>query len=192
MSEALELGRMSYDDYLALEGRSETKHEYVNGRVYAMAGGTLEHSRIAANVTKLLGNLLTSKPCVVFTSDARIRIEATGRSTYPDVSVVYGRRERAQDDPEAITNPTVLVEVLSDSTEAGDRGDKFAHYRRIPSLQEYVLVSQNTRPIEVFRRREASWVLTEAGGGESVKLDSLGIALPVDEVYFDPVPDAAR
>lgn len=191
MSEALDLGRMSYDDYLALERRSETKHEYVNGRVHAMAGGTSEHGRLAMNAGGLLLQLLRGKPRVVLSSDVRIRIEATGRSTYPDLSVVCGRREHAKDDPDAITNPTLIVEVLSDSTEKSDRGDKFAHYRRLPSLQEYVLVAQGARRIEVFRRRGAAWEMREFREGELARLESIEGALAVDEVYFDPAPPAA-
>jgi Uma2 family endonuclease len=188
VAEARQLGRMTYAEYLALERGSEVKHEYVNGQVYAMAGGTPDHGRLAMNVGRLLGAALAGKPCAVFSSDVRVRIESTGRSTYPDLTVVCGRLARAGDDADAIVNPIVLVEVLSDSTEASDRGDKFAHYRRLPSLREYVLVSQTTPRIEVFRRREGGdWVLSEAGPGEAARLESIDVALPVDEVYHDPL-----
>jgi len=179
---------MTYAEYLAAERTNESKHEYVNGRVYAMAGGTPEHGRLAASVTRILGNALAGKPCVTFNSDVRVRIRATGRSTYPDVSVVCGALERAPDDPDAIVNPVVIVEVLSDSTEAGDRGDKFAHYRRLPALKEYVLVSQSSARIEVYSRSlDGGWILREANRGESVRLESIGVSLPVDEVYRDPL-----
>ena len=116
---------------------------------------------------------------------------ATRMSTYPDVSVVCGRLERDPDSATAVTNPTVLVEVLSDSTEAYDRGEKFAHYRRIPSLREYVLVAQDPPLIEVFRKNEAGqWVLVaEAGPGQQAVLESIGCALGVDEAYADPLAE---
>ena len=188
VTEAKHLGRMTYAEYLTLERASEVKHEYVNGEVYAMAGGTPDHGRLAMNVGGILRAALVGKPCAVFNSDVRVRIEATGRSTYPDPSVVCGRLARAEDDADAIVNPILLVEVLSDSTEAADRGEKFAHYRRLPSLREYVLVSQNTQRLEVFRRREGGgWVLSEASRGETVRLESIDVTLPVDEVYHDPL-----
>lgn len=187
MVEVARAPRLSYSEYLAMERTSETKHEYVNGAVYAMAGGTTEHGRLAMSLGRLLGNALDGRRCVTFSSDVRVRISATGRSTYPDLSVVCGGLERAPDDPDAITNPTVIVEVLSDSTEGSDRGDKFAHYRRLPSLQQYVLVSQTAPRIEVFTRQGEAWVLTEATAGETLRLASLDIALAVDEVYRDPL-----
>jgi Uma2 family endonuclease len=179
---------MTYAEYLDLERASEVKHEYLRGEVFAMAGGTPEHSRLAANVIRELGSALRDRPCIVFTSDARIRIVATDRATYPDVSVVCDRIEPAADDPDAITNPVVIVEVLSDATEADDRGEKFAHYRRLPSLREYVLVSQRAARIEVYRRQpDQRWMLGEAGAGQTVALESLGVAVAVDEVYRDPL-----
>ena len=120
-------------------------------------------------------------------SDARVRVLATGLTTYPDVTVVCGSMEGAPEDPEAVANPVLLVEVLSDSTEAYDRGAKAAHFRRIPSLQEYVFVSQGETRIEVFRRTGATrWELTEGRGGERVELASLGVSLEVGAVFQDP------
>lgn len=187
MSQPVSRMRLSYAEYLAFERASELKHEYLRGEVFAMAGGTPEHSRLAANVIRELGTALRGRPCAVFTSDARVRIEETDRATYPDVTVVCGRLEHATDDPDAITNPVVIVEVLSDATEADDRGEKFAHYRRVGSLREYVLVSQRARRIEVYRRRDARWVLDEAGAGQTLRLESIEAALAVDEVYRDPL-----
>lgn len=178
---------MTYAEYLAFERTAETKHEYVNGEVYAMSGGTPEHARLAANLIRQLGNALASRPCAVFTSDARVYVRATGRSTYPDLSVVCGPIERDPKDPDAITNPTVVVEVLSPTSEASDRGDKFAHYRRMPSLQEYVLVGQDAQRIEVFRRAGEGWMYFEAGPGARVELTSLGVGIDVDAVYRDPL-----
>lgn len=183
---------VTYAEYLEMEAESPTRHEWLNGVVYDMAGGTPDHAGLTATVIALLVQKLTGKRCRVFTADLKIRVLATGLGTYPDVSVVCGRTEY---DPEskgmAVTNPTVLVEVLSDSTEAYDRGEKFAHYRRIPSLREYVLVGQNTPRIEVFRKNEAGqWVLVaEVGAGEAATLESIGCTLPVDQVYANPLAE---
>src|SRR5690606_11326444 len=120
---------ISYADYLAMERESGLKHEYLDGVVRAMAGGSVEHSRLASRFVRLLDAALRDRPCEAFSSDGKIRIDASNRSTYPDLSVVCGR-ERSEQDPEAIANPVVIVEVLSESTEAYDRGEKFRHYRR--------------------------------------------------------------
>ena len=187
MSRLVPLPRMTYAQYLELERTSEVKHEYLRGEIFAMAGGSPEHARLAANVIGDLRAALRGRPCAVFTSDARVRIEVTDRATYPDVTVVCGRLEHAPDDPDSITNPVVIVEVLSDATEADDRGEKFAHYRRLASLREYLLVSQRARRLEVYRRRDDRWVLDEAGAGETLHLDSIDVALAVDEIYRDPL-----
>ncbi len=176
----------SYPDYLVQERTSAQKHEYLRGDVWAMAGGTAEHGRLAMSIGRVLGNRLQGKPCVVFSSDVRIRVEATDRSTYPDVSVVCGAEQHASDDPDAVTNPVVLVEVLSPNTERSDRGEKFGHYQRLRSLQEYVLVSQDSQRIEVFRRQGDSWLLTIHEQGATVRLTSIDVSMTVDEVYFDP------
>lgn len=177
--------RMTYAEYLAAEVVSEVRHEFLNGEVWAMAGGTPQHGALAVSVTLALGAALRGKPCRGYSSDVRVRIPQTGLSTYPDLSVVCGELETAPDDKDAITNPIVLVEVLSDSTEAYDRGAKWAHYRRIPSLREYVLVSQGEPRVEVFRRIEetARWELLEARPGETIELASLGVHLDVAAVY---------
>jgi Uma2 family endonuclease len=175
---------MTYAEYLAAEAVAEVRHEYLNGEVWAMAGGTPEHGALAVSMTLALGAALQGKPCRGYSSDVRVRIPDTGLSTYPDLSVVCGQLETAPDDKDAITNPIVVVEVLSDSTEAYDRGAKWAHYRRIPSLREYVLVSQAEPRIEVFRRIEAGrWELLEARPGETMELASLGVQLDVAAVY---------
>lgn len=179
--------RISYADYLDHERASATKHEYVGGMILAMAGGSPEHARLAGSLARLLGNAIEGRPCAVFSSDLRVRITETNRATYPDLTVVCGHRQTAPDDGDAIVNPTILVEVLSDSTEADDRGEKFAHYRRLSSLQEYVLVAQKAQRIEVFRREGERWVLTEHGPGTVVELPSIGARLSVDEIYRDPL-----
>ena len=183
---------MTHAEYLAAEAASEVRHEFLNGEVWAMAGGTPEHAALAAALIAELGAALRGKPCRVYTSDLRVRILATGLSTYPDVSVVSGSLEMAPEDPEAITNPVLVAEVLSDATEAYDRGAKAAHYRRLISLQEYVLVSQSEPLVEVYRRTEAGrWELLEGRPGDRVELRSLGISLDIAAVYANPLASRA-
>lgn len=177
---------LTYAEYLAQESKSELKHEFLRGDVWAMSGGTPEHGRLAVRAGSLLTSALQKRPCVVYSSDVRVRVQATDRSTYPDLSVVCGKDEHASDDPDAITNPIVIVEVLSPSTERSDRGEKFAHYQRLSSLQEYVLVAQDTARVEVFRRQGPSWLLTIFEAGASVTLTSIGATFSVDELYADP------
>ncbi|APR82436.1 Hypothetical protein A7982_07785 [Minicystis rosea] len=184
--------KLTFAEYLALERAGDTKHELVNGEIFAMAGGTPEHARLTMRVGAALLTQLSGRPCEAYSSDLLIRVLATGLATYPDVSVVCGRLETDPEDANVVTNPIVLVEVLSDSTEAYDRGEKFAHYRRIPSLREYVLVSQHEPRIEVFRRNDdRSWTLYEAHAGERAKLASIGCELAVDEIYANPLAGAA-
>lgn len=177
---------LTYAEYLAQESKSELKHEFLRGDVWAMSGGSPEHSRLAVRACVVLTAALQKRPCVVYNSDLRIRIQETDRSTYPDLSVVCGKEQHASDDPEAIINPVVIVEVLSPSTERSDRGEKFAHYQRLASLQEYVLIAQDSRRIEVFRRQGSSWLLTIFETGTSVTLTSIEATLSVDELYADP------
>ncbi len=191
--------RATYADYLAFEEASEQKHEYVDGVIYAITGGisdhalrtdpgrTPAHARLAMSVGRLLGNALADKPCAVFSADARVRVVATGRSTYPDVSVVCTRVEPAPDDPLAITNPILLVEVLSPTTEASDRGDKWHHYQRIPSLQEYVLVGQEPQQVEVYRREGEVWTYRSYDENAQIELASLGVTLDLPALYRDPL-----
>jgi Uma2 family endonuclease len=191
MAQAEPITRMSYAEYLEREARSEARHEFLGGDVYAMAGGTPEHGALAIAFASELRAALRGKPCRVFSSDVRVSVPATGLSTYPDLSVVCGRLETHPEDPNAVTNPIVLIEVLSDSTEAHDRGAKAAHYRKLTSLREYVMVSQHEPRIEIMRRSERGvWELHGAGAGESIELASLGVRLSVDAVYEDPLAPA--
>lgn len=179
---------MSYAEYVAAEVGAEVKHEYLRGEVWAMAGGTPEHGALTASVITLLGSASRGKPCRIFSSDVRVRVQATDLATYPDVSVVCGRLELAPEDDRAIINPVLLVEVLSDSTEAYDRGEKAAHYRRISSLREYLLVSQHEPRLELFRRGQGeSWELFEAGPGKSLTLASVDAIVATDDVYRNPL-----
>jgi Uma2 family endonuclease len=174
----------TFADYLALERDSEIKHEFDAGEILAMSGGTARHSAVAARIVTALENTRGPR-CIVFQSDMRVRITATGRATYPDVSMVCGAIEYDPDDAAGttITNPVLLVEVLSVTTEKGDRGNKWMHYQRIPSLQEYVLVSQDPR-IEIFRRMPSgTWEYLVAHEG-IMKLDS-GPTLDLSMLYAD-------
>ncbi|MBK8251460.1 MAG: Uma2 family endonuclease [Polyangiaceae bacterium] len=194
MGFALQEPYVSYAEYLALEEESPTKHEWFDGEIFDMSGSTPPHSRLATAVASSLTLQLKGKRCSVFNSDLRVRIGQTGLATYPDVSVVCTKLEVDAEDANAATNPTLLVEVLSDSSEAYDRGKKFGHYRRIPSLQEYVLISQHTPLIEVFRKNESGrWeLMSEARSGETAPLESVGAVLNVDEVYTDPLAEPAQ
>ncbi|MCU0424948.1 MAG: Uma2 family endonuclease [Candidatus Kapabacteria bacterium] len=171
------------EEYLEREEKAEYKSEYYKGEIFAMAGGTPPHSAISANVLYALMERLRKK-CRVFNNDMRIHIPVPEYFTYPDISVVCGKREYFDD--KALMNPILIVEVLSDSTEGYDRGTKFRFYDRISSLQEYVLVSQKERVVEVFRRNEQQrWELFMFTDNDDVELASVGCTLTMDEIYED-------
>lgn len=184
MSEAASQVRVSYAEYLRQEQLELHKHQWIDGEVFAMVGGTPEHARLQARLIRLIGNAIDGGPCEVFTTDLRIRSRATNMATYADITVVCGPLERDLEDHDAVTNPKLVIEVLSPTTERFDRGDKALHYRRIASVREYVLVAQDAARIEVFRRSEdGSWRFFEAGPGESVRFESIGCTIAVDDVY---------
>ena len=177
-------GKLSPEEYLAFERSSEQRHEYADGEIFAMSGGTFEHALIAGHILRDLGSALIDRGCSVLTSDMRIHIAATGRYVYPDSSVVCGQPQFLDKERDTLLNPQVIVEVLSDSTEGYDRGDKFDQYRTIPTFRTYVLASQKTPRIEVFSRQpDNSWVLRVYGPGEQAALPGLDVALDVDRVY---------
>jgi Uma2 family endonuclease len=179
--------RATYAEYVAIANDSEVRYEYISGEIVAMAGGTVAHARLISRISSALDRALEGKPCIVLPSDMRVRIRAADRATYPDLFVVCGQPEQDTDDDHAVVNPTVIVEVLSDSSADSDRTDKFAAYRRLTSLREYVLVAQRERRIEVYRRDGRRWILDEYGAGDRLPLESLGVELVVDEVYVDRV-----
>lgn len=183
--------RFTFDEYVRLEEMSTVKHEYLDGQVWAMAGGTPDHAAIAMNIGALLSAQLRDKPCRVYSSDLRVRVQKTGLGTYPDVTVVCDQVELDPDDPKrhTVLNPRVVVEVLSDSTERYDRGEKLEHYQQIPSLREIVLVAQSERRLDVYRREANGWLSIAQTEG-SVKLESLGCELSIDETYRDPLSTA--
>jgi len=180
----------TYAEYLALEEESSVRHEYLDGEIYAMAGGSPDHAALAAAV---IGNLASQLPpaCRTFTSDLRVRIEATGLSTYPDVAVVCGRTMRAADDALAVVNPLLIVEVTSSSTEEYDRGEKLRHYKQLPSVREILLVSHREPRLTLSRRDGDGWTQLEAGRGESIALESVGARIAVDDLYRGGLEDSA-
>lgn len=181
---------MTYAEYCVFERDAVLKHEYLRGEVYAMTGGTLEHGRLGANIIYLLKRELEGRPCRVFSSDVRVRVEATDLDTYPDASVVCGEPRTGDEHGHALINPILVVEVLSDSTEAYDRGQKASHYRQIPALQAYLLISQHEPRLELqLRQADGHWTLLEATAGASLTIAPLEIELSVDEVYALPPAD---
>ena len=178
--------RVSFSEYLATDAGTDVKHEYIAGRVYAMGGGTPEHARLAMAIGRELGTQLIGKPCAIYSSDLRVRVLATGLATYPDVTVVCGKLELDPEDKLSVTNPAVIIEVTSPSTESYDRETKYAHFRRIQSLQSYVLVSQDERLVEVFTRNtDDTWTLRDVREG-TAQLTVIECALALDAIYRDP------
>lgn len=186
MAEALTRTRLTIAQYLALERSAPLeRHEYCDGEVFAMSGGSLRHSLLAANAGAELRQALRGSSCLVLNSDIRVKIQASGRYTYADVTVVCGAPELEDDFRDTLLNPVVLIEVLSPATESYDRGEKFAQYRTIPSLKEYVLVSQKEVLVEHFRRQaDGTWLLTVLGPGDRLRLPAIGAEIAVDEIYL--------
>ncbi|HEY0160122.1 MAG TPA: Uma2 family endonuclease [Thermoanaerobaculia bacterium] len=171
--------RHTYDEYLSLESLSNTRHEFLDGQIYAMSGGTPEH---AALIGAMIRALQLPAGCRAYPSDLRVRTRS-GLTTYPDITVVCGPTERDTEDRNAVTNPLLIVEVLSRATEQYDRGDKFEHYKSLPSLRQVVFVGQRERAVEVWSRGESGWSRVVAGEGEIAELSSIGARLNVREVY---------
>ncbi len=184
--------RMTPEEYFAWEETQQVRHEYYHGEVFpmgdlkstpeAMAGGTYGHARLTGNVIAALGAVLRGSDCNVISGDLRVQLADSIHYAYPDAAVICGPPQFLTERETTLLNPTVLVEVLSPSTEAYDRGAKFHAYRRIASLQEYVLVVQGARRVEVFQREGEGWVLLTFEGDEA-ELASLGVRLLLDEVY---------
>ncbi len=173
---------MSVDDYLVLDRESvEARYEYIDGYAYMMSGGTLDHSTISINIIGLLRNFLRDGPCRVYNSDARVRLSES-RYVFPDASVNCDERNRGADD--IVLSPRLVVEVLSPSTEAYDRGQKFIYYRTCPTIEEYVLIDTTLQAVDVYRRAStALWTLHLFGPGDQVGLTSLNITFPISALY---------
>ena len=178
---------MTPEEYLAMDAEPDVKYEYYNGEVFAMTGAKPDHNLINANITRELGNqfITNDSTCRVYPSDQRVKIEAIDKYTYPDITVACGDIQHADDAIKSLLNPIIIIEILSDSTEAYDRGMKFTHYRFIPSLQEYLLVSQNHCQVEQYvRGDDGGWrYFSYETVEEIVKIVSIQCELPLSEIY---------
>jgi Uma2 family endonuclease len=178
--------RFTPTEYLAWEEQQEFRHEYVDGEVYAMSGGTVNHGEIAANVINILSNHLRGSGCRVLTSDVKVQTVEPNSYLYPDVSVTCDDRDRRA--TKFISYPCLIVEVLSPTTEAYDRGDKFALYRRSTTLQDYVLVSTNAMRVDLYQRNERGrWEILSYDAGDVIELPSVNLSVPVAQIYEDIV-----
>lgn len=173
------------EEYLALERKAEIRSEYLDGDMVAMSGGTREHNLIVGNLVRELGMQLKGRPCEVYPSNMRVKVSATGLYTYPDVIVVCGDPQFEDDRRDTLLNPALIVEVLSESTASYDRGAKFAHYRKVPSVIEYVLVSQRDYGIEQYARQsDGPWLRSEVRGRQGrLDLSSIQCSVMLSEIY---------
>jgi Uma2 family endonuclease len=172
---------MSAAEYLTWEPTQEERYEYWDGEVVAMTGGTRNHSRITFNFSKLLDDALVDRPCEMYMADVKVQVEPGRKYFYPDVVVTCDEHDN---DPQLVQFPCLIVEVLSPSTEAVDRGTKFAKYRQFSTLQEYVLVQVEQPGVEMFRRNEQGlWVLSEYGLGDTLRLESVGVEIAIGDLY---------
>ena len=173
---------MSPQEYLEWEKTQELRYEYIDGEVFAITGGTKPHSRIAFNFGAELDNFLAEKGCEFYISDVKVQVSESGSYHYPDVVVTCDERDKQAID--MIRHPCLIVEVLSPSTEAFDRGKKFTRYRQSITLQEYVLIESDEIGVECFRKNdEGLWVLHTYGEGDTLNLESVGISIPVEKLY---------
>ena len=180
------------EDYLAYERDSQQRHEYLSGKIYAMAGASANHNLIVGNAIASLHAQLRKRPCTVYPSDMRLKVSQTGLYTYPDISVVRGEPQFEDDQNDTLLNPVVIIEVLSPSTETYDRGKKFQHYRTLESLREYLLIAQDTYDVEHYVRQENDqWLLSDINRGDaSLILVSIQCTLTLADLYekvaFEP------
>jgi Uma2 family endonuclease len=176
--------RYSAEEYLALDRKADYKSEYVAGEIFAMGGAPPKHVLIAGNTAREFGNRLRDTNCQVYSADLRIQADANNAYHYPDVVVVCGRPEYRDSRRDTVTNPLVIVEVLSPATRNYDRGDKFAHYRRLGSLREYILIDQEACHVEHFVRKEGLWEFSESDDFQgSLVIPTLDIAIAMKEIY---------
>jgi len=187
MAVPVENRRYTVREYLDLEAKALDKHEYDNGEILAMAGCTLEHDKVNRNLYTELGARLKGSPCSFHTSNMRIRLDRSGRYVYPDATIVCGEARFDSDDPNrtTITNPRIVFEILSETTEAYDRGNKFEAYRTLDSFQMYVLISQVRPIVETFTRvDDGTWIFAAYHHASAVaKLPVIGIDLPLQDLY---------
>ena len=183
----------SLDAYMAWEAEQVDRHEYLNGEVFAMTGAKDAHNTIALNVASHLRSALRGTPCRAFIADMKLRVDAADAVFYPDLLITCDPRDRTPEADTAKRHPTVLVEILSDSTAAYDRGLKFEHYRRIETLKEVLLIEQDRRHVDLYRKEaDARWVLESFGPEGQFELTSLGVSLGMDVIYEDVASDQSR
>lgn len=177
--------RITPEEYLELERKSEIRSEYLDGEMFAMTGARRNHILITLNLSAELGTQLFDRPCEIYPTEMRTKVSPTGLYTYPDMAVVCGEPVFEDDHFDTLLNPQVIIEVLSDSTESYDRGKKFAHYRAIDSLSEYLLVSQAECRIEKFvRQKSGDWLYSESTDPNgSIELESIACRLSLSRVY---------
>lgn len=177
---------VSPEDYLAMERESLERHEYFDGEIFQMSGASEGHNTIASNINASLHLQLKKRPCKVYQTDMRVHIPKTGLYTYPDISVVCGKPQLLPDaNPDTLTNPILIVEILSSSTENYDKGAKFDNYRSLESLGEYVLVSQDAKKvIRYTKQTNGSWILMDIIGDKTeIELSSIQCALAMEDIY---------
>ena len=180
-----ELKLISPEEYLARERVAEYKSEYVNGHILAMAGGTLEHNLVAGNTHNALNTALRERPCLVFNSDMKVRVPSSLKFHYPDVTVICDKARFADDEKDALLNPLLLIEVLSPSTAAYDRGKKFQYYQEIHSFREYLLIAQDEPVVERYvKQADGNWLYTKIAGLENnVELVTLHCHIALRDIY---------
>ncbi len=174
----------SIEDYLELESKSEIKNEYHNGEIYAMAGASIFHNKILSNLISILNRLLKNKNCSEYPSDLRLHLDKSKLFTYPDAIIICGEPEFYQNRKDTVTNPSVIFEILSESTEKYDRGAKFSFYREIPELKEYVLISSLTKKVEKFKFiGNGEWVFKESKENEEFFLETTKDSISINDLY---------
>jgi Uma2 family endonuclease len=172
---------LTEEEYLSFERSADVRHEYLSGQLYAMAGATREHNLITGNVAGELRAQLKGKPCETYSNDMRVRIAKSGRYTYPDVVVVCGTPQFLDDQNDALLNPLLIIEVLSSSTEAYDRGEKFRAYRSIDSFSEYILIAQAKKAADHFTKKNNIWTIQEVE--HEIRLSTIPCILTFSEIY---------
>ena len=182
MQEAAKKSKLTHDQYFALEGKSETRHEYYRGEIFDLAGGTLNHSRIISN---FLHHFRLNDNCMIYVLDLRVWIEAVDLFTYPDILIICGTPKFYKQRDDTVLNPVLIAEVLSESTKSYDRGDKFYFYRQIPSLKHYLLIDQYSPHLEYFRLGEdGHWILSEFSDlNDRLEISEPDFSLSLKEIY---------
>jgi len=177
--------KISPAEYLSMERYSEIRNEYFDGEIFAMAGASREHNQISSNIVRVIGNQLLEKPCNIYSSDMKVKVKEIEKYTYPDIVIACETETYADDNNDVLLNPMVIMEILSDSTEAYDRGAKFAHHQLLDSLVDYILISQYFCQVEIFTRRDDdTWIYSKYATMEDVvTIGSIHCELSISEIY---------